>query len=234
MSALSSIRSLQRLAYLYGVQTAYYDVNHHRQQASEESLLAVLRSLGAPVASLQDAPSAWRERQQVLWHQVIEPVVVAWDGEPPPVKIRLPLSEADANLNCHLNLETGEHLRWEWHGVDFQVLQTANVEGKPYVVKQLPLSNRLPWGYHHLTLELLGKQEESMIISSPPKTYTSPVEMEERSFGVFLPLYALHSEKSWGSGDFSDLQTLITWVAGMGGRVVATLPLLATFLDQLA
>jgi 4-alpha-glucanotransferase len=66
MSSPSSARFLHQLARLYGVQTAYYDVNHHRQQASQESLLAVLRSLGAPVANLQDLPSAWRQRQQVL------------------------------------------------------------------------------------------------------------------------------------------------------------------------
>ncbi|MFC1967880.1 4-alpha-glucanotransferase [Chloroflexota bacterium] len=232
MSSPSSIRFLHRLARLYGVQTAYYDVNHHRQQASEESLLAVLGSLGAPVASLQDVPSAWRERQQVLSQRVIEPVIVARNGEPLLVEIRLPLSVADANLDCHLNLETGEHLRWEWHGANFQVLEKVNVESKLYVVKQIPLPSQLPWGYHRLTLELEGREETCVIISCPLKTYTPPVELEDRSFGVFLPLYALHTQRSWGSGDFSDLQTLIAWVAGIGGRVVATLPLLATFLDE--
>jgi len=234
MSSLSSVHFLHKLSHLYGVQTAYYDVNHHRQQAAEESLLAVLRSLGAPVASLQDVPSAWRERQQVLWQRLIEPVVVAWNGEPLSVEIRLPSSTADANLKCHLNLETGKHLQWKWHGADFQVSDTANVEGRQYVVKKFPLPNRLPWGYHRLALELLERREETLIISAPTKTYIPPVELENQSWGVFLPLYALHSEKSWGSGDLSDLQTLITWVAGIGGRVVATLPLLATFLDELS
>lgn len=226
------VKHLHQLARLYSIQTAYYDVNHHRQRASEESLLVVLRSLGAPVASLQDVPSAWRERQQELWQRVIEPVIVAWNGIPFLVEIRLPPSMADANLTCHLNLESGEQLQWEWYGADFQALETADVEGKRYVVKQLTLPNRLPWGYHLLTLELPGKQEQSLIISCPLKTHTPPVELEDRSFGVFLPLYALHSENSWGSGDFSDLQTLIAWVAGLGGRVVATLPLLATFLNE--
>ncbi len=54
----------------------------------------------------------------------------------------------------------------------------------------------------------------------------------ERWWGVFLPLYALHSARSWGSGDFTDLMQLIDWTADRGGRVVATLPLLATFLDE--
>jgi 4-alpha-glucanotransferase len=233
MSSPSSARFLHQLARLYGVQTAYYDVNHHRQQASQESLLAVLRSLGAPVANLQDLPSAWRQRQQVLWQQVIQPVIVAWNGELLPAKIRLPLSASEANLKCRLKLEAGRELRWVWCGADFQALEAANVEGKRYVVKELRLPNRLPWGYHLLTLELPARQEESVIISCPLQTYTAPPELEDRSFGVFLPLYALHSEKSWGSGDFSDIQSLIAWVTEMGGRVVATLPLLPTFLDKL-
>jgi len=234
MSSRSSVRFLHQLARLYGVQTAYYDVNHHRQQASEESLMAILRSLGAPVVSLQDVPSAWRERQQVLWQQVIEPVIVAWNGEALPVEIRLPPSASDANLNCHLDLETGEHQRWEWPGADLLVVGTAEIEGKHYVVKQLRLPIGLPWGYHRLTVEMLGVNQEALVVSAPLKAYIPPVELENRSWGVFLPLYALHAERSWGSGDFSDLQTLIAWVAGMGGRVVATLPLLATFLDRLS
>ncbi len=232
MSVLSSARLLHQLARLYSVQTAYYDVNHHRQQASEESLLAVVRSLGAPVTSLRDVPSVWRELQQVLWQRVIEPVVVAWNGESLPVEIRLPLGASGASLRCHLKLETGKHLRWEWHGADFQVLKAANVEGRPYVVKQLPLPNQLPWGYHRFALELPGRQEESVIISAPLETHTPPVGLKNRSFGVFIPLHALHSESSWGSGDLSDLRALIAWGAAMGGRVVATLPLLAAFLDK--
>jgi 4-alpha-glucanotransferase len=234
MSSPSSARFLHQLARLYGVQTAYYDVTHHRQQASLESLVAVLRSLGAPVAKLQDVPSAWRERQQALWQKAMQPVIVAWNGEPPPAKIHLPLSASDASLKCHLKLESGEELRWEWHAADCQALEGANVEGERYVVKQLRLPNRLPWGYHLLTLEWLARQEQSVIISCPLQTYTAPPELEDQSFGVFLPLYALHSEKSWGSGDFSDIQSLIAWVTEMGGRVVATLPLLPTFLDKLS
>ncbi len=50
----------------------------------------------------------------------------------------------------------------------------------------------------------------------------------ERIWGVFVPLYALRSGRNWGAGDTTDLQNLIDWVADLGGRFVATLPLLAT------
>jgi 4-alpha-glucanotransferase len=234
MSSLSNVRLLHQLARLYGVQTAYYDVFHYRQQAFEESLLSVLRSLGAPIATLQDVPWAWRERQQKLWQRPLEPVVVARDNEPTLVEIRLPCIAADTNINCHLNLETGEHRRWELHGTDLGVLNTSEVEGRQYVVKRLPLPGGLPWGYHQFTVELPGRQEESLIISAPPKAYTPLAEIENRRWGVFLPLYALRTQRSWGSGDFSDLEELIDWAGGMGGRVVATLPLLPIFMDATA
>lgn len=35
--------------------------------------------------------------------------------------------------------------------------------------------------------------------------------------GVFLPVYAARSGRSWGGGDFSDLEALITWVNDLGG-----------------
>ena len=233
MGRFSGISFLNHLARLYGVQTAYYDVHHHQQQASTESLLAMLRSLGASTANLQDVPLAWRERRQSMWQRLLEPVNVAWDGRPAVIQVRLPSVMAEALLNCHLKLETGEQRSWEWSGADLEVVKTAEVEGTHYIVKQLRLPIKLPWGYHRLTLELPGRLEESLLISAPLKAYTPQAELENQGWGVFLPLYALHTGKSWGSGDFSDLEELMNWVGGMGGNVVATLPLLATFLNDI-
>jgi len=232
MSALSSVRSLHQLARIYGVQTAYYDMNYRRQQASDESLLAVLRSLGAPVANLQDVPSAWRERQQELWQRPLEPVIVAWDGRPPEIQVKLPSVTAEAALKCHLKLGTGEQQSWEWHGIDLPVIESQEIEGTQYVVKQLPIPIRLPWGYHQLTAEMPGGSQETLIISAPQKAYVPKEKPGEWVWGVFIPLYALHTDRSWGSADFSDLEALAMWMAGMGGRVVATLPFLATFSDE--
>jgi len=229
MNLRPNINLLHQLAHLYGVQTAYYDVNHKRHQASIEALLAVLQSLGVPVTTVQDVPSAWRERRQVLWQQPLEPVTVAWDGGPSVIQVRLPVAIAEAVLASSLTLETGEQQSGEWRGADLPVVETAEVEGIQYVVKQLLLPDRLAWGYHQLTLELPGKYEQSVIIAAPCKAYT---RQKNRAWGVFLPLYALHTQKSWGGGDFSDFETLTTWSARTGGSVVATLPFLATFLDD--
>ena len=232
MNLRSSLWFLHRLARLYGIQPAYYDMEHRRHQASVEALLLVLRSLGAPLASLQDVPSAWRERWQAVWQRPLEPVVIAWDGEPLLMEVRLPSNTADSLLSCQLRLESGERRQWEWHGADLPLLETAEVEGAQYVVKQLPLPGGLPWGYHRFSLEVSGKREESVIISAPLKAYTPQGELANRVWGVFVPLYALHTQRSWGSGNFSDMEALMAWLAEIDGRVIATLPFLATFLDK--
>ncbi|MBI4188283.1 MAG: 4-alpha-glucanotransferase [Chloroflexi bacterium] len=233
MSARTDIHYLlYQLAQFYGVQAAYYDMFHRRRQASTESLLALLGSLGVPVVTIQDVPLAWREQQQTLWQRLLEPVFVAWDGEPSAIIIRLPVSADETALRCCLELETGEEMHWQWRNSDLEVMEVAEIEGVKYAAKRLPLPGGLPWGYHRLVVELPQKQVDSLLISAPVRAYTPPGGVRERSWGVFLPLYSLRSQRNWGSGDFSDLAALADWVGGMNGNIVATLPLLATFLDD--
>lgn len=228
------MRFFRQLADLCGIQMAYHDAFHHRRRASMEALLATLRALGAPILSPDDITSAWRERRQSLWQRPLEPVVVSWECKPSLMAIRLPANLTDRHLNYHLILENGERKHGEWRGTDSPIIETAEVEGILYLVRQFPLPGQLPWGYHQLTLELPGKSEETLIISAPIKAYTPPEELENRRWGFFLPLYALQTDRSWGGGDFSDLKVFMAWAAGNGARVLATLPLLARFFDDVS
>ncbi|MFH1087874.1 MAG: 4-alpha-glucanotransferase, partial [Chloroflexota bacterium] len=232
MRTVATTSLLQRLARLYGVQTAYYDVSRRRREASVDSLLAALRALGAPVASLEDVPGAWRQYNQLTWQRLVEPVTVAWDGRPANVKVRLPAGADGGALACWLALEDGKERRWTCRMADLAVVEAAGFEGTRYTAREIPLPGSLPPGYHHFTLEVPGKTWESLVIAAPARAYAPPGGRRSRAWGVFLPLYALHGQRSWGSGDFSDLERLAEWVAGLGGSTVATLPLLAAFLDD--
>jgi len=230
MNLRNSTRVLNKLAYLWGVQTVYYDFSHQRRRASIETVLAVLTALGAPISSFRDIVPAWRERQLELWQRPLEPVVVAWEGKPALITIRLPSNYADLSIDYCLLLENGESIDGRCSLANTPVLATNEVEGQLYVVKQFTLQNPLPWGYHRLILDLQGKNEETLIISAPFAAYVP--ESERRSWGIFVPLYALHSEKSWASGNFTDLNSLMTWAAEKGAGTIATLPLLAHFSDD--
>lgn len=230
MNTVSANGFLYRLARLYGVQTAYYDTHHERKQASPEALLAILISLGCPVIALKDAETACRERELALWRQLIELVIVVWDGSPASVELKLPLRMSGDKLDCNLRLESGEEVRWTQSGDSREITAGTDVTGETYVLKHLRLPGKLPHGYHRLRVNLANLSAESLIISAPSCAYT-PDSSKDRIWGAFLPLYALHTERSWGAGDLSDLSVLMDWVVGRGGNFVATLPLLPVFQD---
>ena len=223
---------LYRLAQLYNVQTAYYDVNHRRQQVSAESLLGVLKALGAPLTSMNDVSSALRERKQSLRQRLMEPVTVAWNGTRPVIEVCFPSELADVSGTCRLELESGKLSEWKWRGDELHVLESVEVEGKRYISKKITLPESLPWGYHRLVLEVNGKSCGTLVISAPQKTYSPSGGEESRLWGAFLPLYALRGRDSWGSGDYPALAALAERVEGEGGNIVATLPLLPVFLDE--
>lgn len=228
----NTLQKLHQLATLYGVQTTYYDVARRRRHARPESLMAVLRALGVPVGTHHDILAALRERRQAPWKHGVEPVVVAWEGAPGELELRLPRDQAAGHLAAHVTLADGDVQSWGLDLDSLQTLQAIQIEGVRYVSKQIMLPGPLPWGYHRLALESRGSLFEATIISAPSKAFAPLGKQGNKTWGVFLPLYALHSQRSWGGGDFKDLDEMMEWVAELGGGVVATLPLLAAFLDK--
>jgi 4-alpha-glucanotransferase len=234
MTSSSGLQELRRLASLYGVQTAYYSADHQRRPASAQSLVAVLKGLGAAVEHPGDAPAALRERQQELLRRVVEPVTVAWDGRWESLEVRLPRSLANGQWQCRLTLEDGREETWPYRAGDLPATEAAPLEGIDYSARFLPGREGLPPGYHRLTLAIPGlPPAETLIISAPTRAY-SPFEAGENpSWGAFLPLYALRRRQGpWPYGDFTQLENLAGWTGSLGGGIVATLPILAAFLDQ--
>jgi 4-alpha-glucanotransferase len=232
MNTAKIVPNLNRLARLYNVQTAYYGVRHRRKQVSAESVLGVLKALGAPVASEKDIPSAIRERTLSLRRRLVEPVTVAWNGEQPKIKIGCPEGLADTPITCRLEMENGEQSTWKVNAGGMKELESADVEGVRYVTREITLPQRLPYGYHKITLEVKGNSCETLIIAAPQKTYTTSGEAASRRWGAFMPLYALQGRDSWGSGDYTAFGALADWMAEKGGSVMATLPLLPLFLNE--
>lgn len=216
---------LLTLARLYGVRTSYHDALGRYVEAGPDSLLATLRALQAPVDGWGDVPEALRERREELAGRLIEPVIVAWDGHAPGIELRPGLT--GGSLAYHLDLEGGERRA---QMVDLAGLpETPPAEGADRPGRRLSLPESLPPGYHHLTVELAGHSAEALVISAPTRCFAGD---GRPLWGVFMPLYALRTSRSWGAGDFSDLETLAEWTAGLGGDVVGTLPLLSSFLDE--
>jgi 4-alpha-glucanotransferase len=221
---------LLQLAHHYGIQTAYVDVTGRERPASPETLLHVLKVFGAPLEKVSEARAALRERIQEERRRGLAPAHVFWEGGPGAVLLRLPARQARGPFQCRLLREDGSEQRWDGRLDVLKETERARVGRSVQVVKQLDLPGRLPLGYHQLTLESAGGTFQTLLLSAPLRAY--PGEGDDRTWGVFVPPYALHSQHSWGCGDFSDLSTLLDWTASLGGSVVGTLPLLAAFLEE--
>ncbi len=222
-------QKLAHLARLYGVQTSYRDMRRQRQEAPVESLLAVLRLLGAEVNGMDDVDAALALRNRELWERVVEPVVVAWDGKLPPIPVRTPQSLLNATLRSRLTLAGGETQSTSTPLSKLLIRNQQEVGKTRYVERELTIGRPLPSGYHRLTVELNGRGHEIMIISAPMKAF---FPFERKEWGVFAPVYALHSKRNPHAGDLTDFETMVDWIGVLGGRVAATLPLLASYLDE--
>lgn len=226
--AKTQVELLEELAQLLGIEPAYCNVQGQLQKAPPEALLTAIQVMGVPVQKLSDVPNFLHEVKEIQWQRPCEPVQVTWAGNPTQLFLRLPVDFNNKHANCHLKLENGQEKFWSCNLDRLPVLWNKRLGGRTYTGKLLTLPSNLPPGYHYFTLFLLKSSYRTLIIVAPEKAYDFPA----CTWGVFLPLYALQSQRSWGTGDLTDLQQLLHWTQKLGGGIVGTLPLLATFLDE--
>ena len=223
-------RNLKQLARLFGVQTEYRDDANRKRLVSAESIVGVLEALGASARSDRDVQYAIREKLQNNARECVPPVVIAWTGSRPQVDIRLPESLSLTSISTVLRLESGECSRTEFKFGKLRLRAEERVEGIRYITRTASIPHKPPVGYHTLEIQAPGGHSRVNLISAPLKTY-SP-KNSKREWGVFAPLYSLHSSRSWGAGDFGDMRDFANWVDDLGGRVVATLPMLPAYLGK--
>ncbi len=209
--------ALRELAIRHGVELIYTDLSGQQREAQPEALLAVLRGLGAPLENVADAGTAlssWKQQEEL-----VEPVLVAWEGKLTGFPLRLTAASArDARYS--LRLEDGTEISGS-----LPVEQRAN--GLFGRIREL-----LPAGYHQLLIETASQQARSQVMAAPARAHPGRTAQGTRAWSAFLPLYAVRSARNQGIGDYRALGELIAWTGRLGGAYFGTLPLLATFLDQ--
>ena len=218
--------ALRRLARLHGVLPVFRDGFKRFRSASPETLTAVLRELGAGIESPEEAPERLLAGRIERWSRLAPPTVVVWQGE----RLRVPLRPGGAagRLSWELTCEDGEILRGDAGLEDLAVTGCVRLDGAELRELRLDLPGP-PFGRHRLRIEVGGGAAETQVIAAPRRCH---IPETKGLWGVFLPLYALRSERGWGAGDFADLEALSDWTRSLGGGIVGTLPLLAAFLDD--
>ncbi|MCA9710017.1 MAG: 4-alpha-glucanotransferase, partial [Myxococcales bacterium] len=224
---------LHRLAREHGLELRYIDIAGKTQHASPEVLRAVLRGMGVVLESDADVTEQLARARKARWSRPLEPVIVAWEGEG-SFSVHLPARLDRGRFSLTLTPEDGETRSIHGRLEDHPPVAQDELDGERWVARQLTLPGPLPHGYHRMELTVAGSgiRGEAVVMSAPLRAYAPEGYDQARLWGVFLPLYALHGERSVGAGNLGDLRALMGWVAERGGSVVGTLPLLAAFLDE--
>jgi 4-alpha-glucanotransferase len=227
------VAKLRDVAHAAGIDPDYTSWRGEPTSASEDSVRAALAALqpdlGIDVLGLDpDAALAQLELRQ--WSERVPPVIVAWDGEL-IAPLRVP---ADEDAGWELAVVTEDGRRFEARGQLFALDADSHAYpggGRVHCIRRAKLSLDNALGYHELAWSCGGETGKALVISAPTRAWGSPGNFERR-WGVFAPVYGLASPESGDAGDLGGLARLFAAVAKRGGAYVATLPILAAFLDE--
>lgn len=205
MIPLDDREALRAWAGDMGVETHFADGLGRPVEVAPETLAAVCAALGAPLDGVSGAARAYREFRATGGRRpVVQPVVVAWNGELPPVPVA-----GYGRVEAALVLEAGG---------------TISLDTLAGTVRPPP---RVPFGIHSLTVRVDGRDAHSTVISAPVRSWSRGDGVPR--WGLATQLAALRSRRSRAVGDVADLTRMCSWAGSMGADTVAVLPLLPTF-----
>ncbi len=232
---MTALRDLARAA---GLDPDYTSWRGTETSSSDESLRAALQALAPELGIDVGDPGAIGVLERARWAELVPPVVVGWDGA-----IVVPFA-GRADHDAEWELEVGA-TRTPEAGTDEargRVLARASGRlfelaadshawpgGIVHCVRRARIT--APLGYHVVRWRVGEVHGETFAICAPMLAAGGPGRGPRR-WGVFAPVYGLANEASGEAGDLANLAQLFAAVARRGGSYVATLPILAGFLDE--
>jgi 4-alpha-glucanotransferase len=205
--------SLIELAGRYGVATEFQDWTGRHLPVSEATLVAVLDSLGVAAATEDDRAAALREHDRTYWERSLPPTIVARSGHATTFWVHVTHGDP---VRLWIRLEDGS--------VRTGLRQLENnrapydVDGRLVGEATFELPTDLPLGYHRVHLQV-GAFDVSAPLISTPASLALPAGLAggARCWGLATQLYSVTSERSWGTGDLTDLADLAVWSAARHG-----------------
>jgi 4-alpha-glucanotransferase len=243
-----SSTEIVHLARAAGIETAYRDYAGKTRDVSEDTLRAILELMGRG-GDRENPPSSKILRRASEEERPLGPVLVAWNGRLPARSLPGRDNRSAKRTKLRLDLEGGEEVK----------PSSVLLEGVRIPLGYHHLHVETPRGHSHALVisaprrSYSGSQARSADFQSavsqisnlqsagiltPPGNFERVAEWNSAiqrtknlRCGVFAPLYALRSASDCGAGNFTHLAELGRWAAGQGSKVLATLPLMAGFLE---
>jgi len=230
--------ALERLLRAHGVAADYIEFSGNIAHIPLSDRVDVLQFKGVDVfegarldkVKVQEAISHAAARD---WHGVLPPATVLSPGGRESVRLVLPEAMLGRRWQWQITSETGQHWQQEFRPADLRSSAEQQLQGVALSARELfpaPFHTReLAPGYHRLTLRCLDNDDAaiaSTLIVAPARCYEPDwVLAGRRLWGFSVQLYTLYSDRNWGMGDFSDLQTLIRLASAQGAHFLVLNPL---------
>lgn len=252
---------LEAAAAEMGVQTGYWDVRGGWHDVTDDALVAVLAATGGlDVRRVGPAAEVLERVRQIVAdrrRRVVEPTVVIWQGAPSTFTLRLDPACRSVELQLQVDERAGASGASGAAGgaggaggasksvravVDLPVQALAVGQRHGRRIWQLDLGalaasggwHELPVGRHRLVVAASGgtpdASDGTATVLVAPRSVVH-FGAEERLWGVVAPLWSLWSVAR-PEPHLGHLGRLAESIDRHGGKVVVTLPLLASFLGS--
>ncbi len=216
----STLRELARAA---GLDPDYTGWTGKPASASDDAVRAALVALGV------DPTGSAVSLENATWQTLVPPVVVGWDGV-----LELPFAvpaQRDAPWEATIVTEHGRTIAASGTLFGLPADSHAHPLGVVHCIRRARIAVGTEHGYHRLEWRLGDERGTAHAICAPQRAWGGPGQGAPR-WGVFAPVYGLASRASGQAGDLASLAVLFDAVEQRGGAYVATLPILAAFLDE--
>lgn len=204
--------SLAELAHRHGVATEYVDWRDRPTPVPAATLVAVLAALGVPAATEEQRRASLAAHDRRYWSRSLPPTVHVrsdrsgsfWVHVPHGSPVRVWIELADGTVRTDLRqLENNT--------------PPYDLDGEPIGEAGFELPAGLPLGYHRLHMRSTDTAADTTLIVSPGAV-ALPHRLESgRAWGPATQLYSVISERSWGTGDLTDLTDLAVWSGSRHG-----------------
>jgi 4-alpha-glucanotransferase len=221
---------IERLARARGIGDAYYTYRGELKHFTLRTKAAILRAMHCRIDDAAALTAQIHESEAAHPVGLLGDVVVLHAGSR-VVRINTPAIEQNALLRWRVTLEDSVERTGEVRAWSLAERGAWQQDGDWFMLRDLPLPEDLPPGYHRLDIDLEFAGAESCPLIVAPDHCHQPPELvkDGKLWGVAVQLYALRSANNWGIGDFTDLAELLQLAADAGAGFIGISPVHALF-----
>ena len=225
---------LDQLFSRLGIESEFYDYRGVRHVSNPEVKRKLVEAMGYVLHTEQDARTLLQQLDWLPWLQGIPPVAVLHEHWEKAIEIHIPEAKHAMQARWQIRCEQGQLLEGNFIADKEVFLASAVVEGRQLYRYRLRLPDKVPTGYHKLTLRFAQTSRLAdrtcYLIVAPARCYQPPaLQPGKRIWGLSVQLYSLRSNRNWGIGDYRDLYDLVERAAGEKADFIGLNPLHALF-----